>query len=100
MSNFIMILIGIVVLESVAAYVLLKLLKNEKEKSKQLAADVEKQKQNSIYLARHIEELAKIEKSKNKEIKKIKDAKSDEEIYDIINTVISANNQLCNNNKS
>jgi len=58
----------------------------------ELDAELSKQKSNSVYLYKHAEELAQIKKDEKKIDKKIDGAKSDEEIYNIINSIVSANN--------
>lgn len=54
--------------------------------------DLQKQKENTIYLAKHAEELAQIQKDEKQTEAKISEAKSDEEVLNIINTIIDANN--------
>lgn len=67
------------------------------KENRELKAELEKQKRNSAYLATHAAEMARIERS-NRELKvELKNAKSDEEIADIINTVLDANNNLVQN---
>ena len=61
-------------------------------------AELAKQKRNSAYLATHAAEMARIERS-NRELKQeVKNAKSDDEIVDIINTVLDRNNNLVQDN--
>lgn len=55
--------------------------------------DLSAQKRNSAYLATHITEMARIERSNRKLKGELKNAKTDEEIADIIDTVISLNNR-------
>ena len=47
---------------------------------------------NLAYLVKHAEEIQKIQKEADEINNKIKGAKSDEEIVDIISAIISANN--------
>lgn len=64
-------------------------LKKEKER---LEGELESAKTNIAYLYRNAEEVAKIEKDEKKVSEEINNAKTDEEIFDIVNTVIAANN--------
>ena len=70
----------------------LKVISNQIKENKKLKADLELQQQNLIALYKHAEEIAKIEKDKNSTDQKIEEAKNDEEVLDIINTIISINN--------
>lgn len=75
-----------------AVYVAIKTFKTQKQEIKRLTSELERQKQNVAYLARHAEEVAKIERDKDKTNEDIANAKTDEEIVDIVNTIVSANN--------
>lgn len=72
--------------------------KDAEKRVSELAAELEKQKRNSAYLATHAAEIARIERSNNTLKGEIRNAKSDEEIADIINTVLDANNNLVRDN--
>ena len=86
-------ILGAIILALVAVIVIMFLsLKSDKKKIKELSESVEAQQQNILYLYRHAEEIAEIEKDKNAVEGKIKEAKSDEEVLNIINTIISINN--------
>lgn len=67
------------------------------KKYKETQKELEKQKRNSAYLATHAAEIARIERS-SKELKRdVKNAKTDNEIADIINAVIDSNNKRLQN---
>lgn len=70
----------------------LKYIVSEKNKNKKLQEELEAQQKNLISLYKHAEEIAAIEKDKSKTDQKIEEAKSDEEVLDIINTIVSINN--------
>lgn len=78
-----------------AIYILLQILRKEKKTNGILKKVIEEQKENLLYLARHAEELSKIEKDKNITQIQIKEAKTDEEVLDIINAIVNHNNELC-----
>ncbi len=101
MSRIILVLVLLFLLCIITVTILWKALKNEKNKSKQLNAELLKTKENLVFLFKHSVELAEIEKSRIETGQKIEGAKSDEEIIDIINTVIqSNNNRLRNDNQA
>lgn len=86
-------ILGAIILALVAVIVIMFLsLKSDKKKIKELSESIEAQQRNILYLYRHAEEVAEIEKDKNAVEGKIKEAKSDEEVLNIINTIISINN--------
>ena len=69
-----------------------KYIVSERNKNKKLQEELEAQQKNLINLYKHAEEIAAIEKDKSKTDQNIEEAKSDEEILDIINTILSINN--------
>lgn len=69
----------------------------QKKTNKKLQQDLKSQQENLLILYRHTEEIAKIKADKDKTDAKIQGAKSDEEILDIINSVLAFNNGMCNN---
>lgn len=86
-------ILGVIILALIAVIIILFLsLKSDKKKIKELSESIEAQQRNILYLYRHAEEVAEIEKDKNAVDGKIKEAKSDEEVLNIINTIISINN--------
>lgn len=75
-----------------AVYVAIKTQKKNQDEIKRLEAELVKQKQNMAYLIKHTEEIATIEKSEDQVQEEIRNAKSDEEVADIINAIININN--------
>jgi septal ring factor EnvC (AmiA/AmiB activator) len=73
-------------------YVAIKTQKKNQDEIKRLEAELVKQKQNMAYLIKHTEEIATIEKSEDQVQEEIRNAKSDEEVADIINAIININN--------
>lgn len=63
-----------------------------------LYIEVEEQKKNMVQLFHYSEEIAEIKKSQRKTGQQICGAKSDEEVIDIINSVIRNNNNRVRNN--
>ena len=74
------------------AYAAIKSLLKKNQEIKHLQGEVQKQKQNMAYLVKHGQEIADIEKEQNKIQEEIQNAKSDEEVADIINAIININN--------
>ena len=93
------IVMTIIAISSVAmVYFATKSMMKAWKENRELEAELEKQKRNSAYLATHAAEMARIERS-NRELKQeVKNAKSDDEIVDIINTVLDLNNNLVQDN--
>lgn len=58
----------------------------------QLKSELKKQKENTVYLAQHAEELAQIQTDSQQTENQINGAKSDEEVLNIINSIVDANN--------
>ena len=75
-----------------AVYVAIKTSKRKNQEIKRLSNELANQKQNVAYLVKHAEEVAKIERDKDKTNEDIANAKTDEEIVDIVNTIVAANN--------
>ena len=63
------------------------------EKNENLEKELRKQKFITAELYRHAQEIAKIEEDDKATAQKINEARSDEEIVDIINSIISSNNE-------
>ena len=91
MSATLIIIIVIAVLFILLA-VAMKIISNQIKETKKLKAELEVQQQNLITLYKHAQEIAEIEKDKNRTDQIIEEAKSDEEVIDIINTIININN--------
>lgn len=90
--KLILILSAIVTIEFLILVIMFLLLKNTKKEKKSLEDELKKQQQNLLYLYKHAEEIALIEKDKSKISKDIKECKNDKEALDIINTIINLNN--------
>lgn len=58
----------------------------------ELKEEVARQKSNCAYLVRHMEELALIDTDEGKTAQKIREAKSDEEIAQIVSAIVARNN--------
>lgn len=77
---------------AVLSYIMFSFYKNERNENVKLKELLDNQKKNMAFLVKHIDELTVIFNSKSQTEQKIREAKTDEEIADIINTVIEFNN--------
>ena len=84
--------VALLVMLASAVYVVIKTYKSKNDEIKRLTGELEKQKQNMAYLVKHAEEIAKIESDEDKVQEEIRNAKTDEEVVDIINAIININN--------
>jgi predicted Holliday junction resolvase-like endonuclease len=88
----ILICILIIVFLGVVIYFLLKNKKKLKKEISQLTSELYKSNQNAVRLAEYIEKVQKIESDEKTTNEKIKEAKTDEEIMDLITGIVSNNN--------
>ena len=84
--------LALFVMLGAAVYAIIKTIHDKNVVIKSLEAELTKQKQNMAYLVKHTEEIAEIEKSEDQVQEEIRNAKSDEEVADIINAIININN--------
>ena len=89
----------IILIETIAIVVLIvivffmsKIFRSLQEEKNRLEVELSKQKSNVVYLYRNAQEIAKIAKSEKKMSEEIKDAKTDEEIFNVVNTILNLNN--------
>ena len=73
-------------------FVCLSSLRKQSVRIRELELEREEQQKNLAYLYKHAEEIASIKADRRHFENEIQEAKSDEEIIDIINAVISTNN--------
>lgn len=73
-------------------YVAIKTSKAQKKEIKTLTARLESQKVIAENLVKHSEELSKIKGDKEEVAQKISEAKTDEEVNEIINNLVRDNN--------
>ena len=83
---------AVIVILILLLVIISKTLSSLKKENKRLEGELEQSKTNIAYLYRNAQEIAKIEKDEKKVSEEIKNAKSDEEIFDVVNAVIAANN--------
>ena len=69
-----------------------KQIKSLKEKQKALEASYREAQRNISYLVKHQKEIAEIMTAEGEKLAQIAEAKTDEEIFNIVNSVIAGNN--------
>lgn len=84
--------VALLVILAFVVYVAIKTSKAQKKKIKALTARLESQKIIAENLVMHAEELSKIKGDKEEVAQKINEAKSDEEVNQIISNLVHANN--------
>lgn len=72
-------------------------LKETKKEKQSLKDQVQQLQKNVAYLVRHAQEMAQIQKEKEKTFKRIEEARTDEEISNIVDTIICLNNERLQN---
>lgn len=99
MTNFIITLVVVIMLLMVLLIYIANLTKTARQENKELKEEVAAEKERIGYLMRHIEELSKIKQEEKTISNKIEEAKTDEEISDIVSAIINVNNSKLQNNK-
>ena len=78
-------------------YVLVKDRKAQKKEIQRLNTMLDSAKENMSQLADYIEKVQKIKIAEKTTGEKIKDAKTDEEVYDIVSSIVKSNNSKLQN---
>ena len=92
------IIIGVLSFVTITSvYICFQLHKADKEKIKDLEKALSEQKRITAELYRHAEEIAKIANDDKKTAEAIKEAKTNEELIEIINSIVDANNERLRN---
>lgn len=79
-------------------YALIRDIKKLKEENSLLESKLSSARSNVEQLAKYIQNTDRIRKDEKKMAEKIEDAKTDEEVHDIINDIIALNNSRVQNN--
>ena len=78
-------------------HVTIRINKQLKAKNNHLSGKIEQLNANIAYLVKHSDELAQIRRKKEKTFESIEEAKTNEEIADIVSVIIDSNNQRVQN---
>ena len=98
--TFILVLIAVIVILGAIVYVLAKTIKANKKEIANLNSRLGSAKINIEQLSEYIDKLMKIKSDEKSVSQKIKEAKKDEEVFDIISDIVGANNNRVQNNES
>ena len=81
-------------------YFLCQKLKEHKSIVKDLEKELEKAQKNVVYLVNHAEELQQIKINEQELENQLGEAQDDEEVYNIVNGIIDANNSIVQKHKT
>lgn len=81
-------------------YSLFQKLKEHKNIVKDLEKELEKAQKNVVYLVNHAEELQQIKINEQELENQLGEAQDDEEVYNIVNGIIDANNSIVQKHKT
>lgn len=90
--TIILIFIAIIVVLGAVIYALIRDRKSLKKEITHLTSELYKANQNAAQLAEYINKMQKIKSDEKATSDKIKEAKTDEEVIDIVNSIIAINN--------
>lgn len=93
-----LILAGIIVIMGAVIYVLIKKTQEQKKQIRELKNEIESAHENVKQLSEFIRNSDKIRKEEKEIAEKIKEAKTDEEVHEIIADIIALNNSRVQNN--
>lgn len=97
--TFILILIAVIVILGAIVYVLAKTIKANKKEIANLNSRLESARVNIEQLSKYIDDILKIKSDEKSVSQKIKEAESDEEVFNIIADIVGANNNRVQNNE-
>ena len=98
MTTFILVLFAIIVTMGAIIYALIKQNRSNKKEIENLNSRLESAKVNIEQLSKYIDDILKIKSEERSISQKIKEAESDEEVYNIIADIIADNNNRVQNN--
>ncbi len=90
--TIILVLLAVIVILAAIIWVEYKQIKQLKERKKALEASYKEAQRNIAFLVKHQEEIAEIKTEEGEKLEQIAEAKTDEEIFEIINNVVAFNN--------
>ena len=100
MTTFILVLFAIIVTMGAIIYALIKQNRSNKKEIENLNSRLESAKINIEQLSKYIDDILKIKSDEKSISQKIKEAESDEEVYNIIADIIADNNNIVQNYKN
>ena len=97
--TLILVLIAVIVTLGAVVYVLAKRIKEIKEEKSDLQNRLESARVNVEQLSKYIDKVLKIKSDEKSISQKIKEAKNDEEVFNIIADIVGTNNNRVQNNE-
>lgn len=98
-TTLILVLVAVILTMGGLIYVLAKTIKAKKKELADMQSRLESARVNIEQLSKYIDKLMKIKSDEKSISQKIKDAKNDEEVFNIIADIISDNNNRVQNNE-
>ena len=89
--TIILVLLAVIVILAAIIWVKHKQIKQLKERKKALEASYKEAQRNIAFLVKHQKEIAEIKTEEGEKLEQIAEAKTDEEIFEIVNSVIAPN---------
>ena len=90
--TIILVVLAVIVILCAVIYTLLKQNKKLKKRQKELEASYRDAQRNIAFLVKHQKEIAEIKTAEGEKLEQIAEAKTDEEIFDVINSIVAINN--------
>ena len=90
--TIILVMLAVIVTLADIVYVEFKQIKTLKQRKKDLEAAYHEAQRNIAFLIKHQKEIAEIKTAEGEKLEQIAGAKTDEEIFEIINNVVAINN--------
>ena len=87
--TIILVMLAIIVTLAAVVYVEHKQIKKLNQRKKDLEASYREAQRNVAFLVKHQEEIAKIKIASGEKLEEIAEAKTDEEIFEIVNSIIA-----------
>ena len=97
MTTFILVLFAIIVTMGGVIYALIRDRKAQKKEIQELKNEINSARENVKQLSEYIKNSDKIRKEEKEIAEKIKEAKTDEEVHEIITSIIALNNNRVQN---
>lgn len=89
--TIILVMLAVIVILAAIIWVEHKQIKQLKERKKALEASYKEAQRNIAFLVKHQKEIAEIKTEEGEKLEQIAEAKTDEEIFEIVNSVIAPN---------
>ena len=98
--TIILAMLAIIVMCGAVIYSLIKMLQKNKKEIQSLNNELNSARENVRQLSEYIKNSDKIRKEEKEIAEKIKEAKTDEEVHNIINSIIALNNSRVQNEQN